>query len=570
MNTKSQSPVVVDGERLTLDDVLAVARDGTAVRLDPAVPEKIRRSREYVERAVACATDPHAESGRRKQCLIYGVTTGFGCHKDYAIQSPEEARRLQANILLSHACGVGPPLSPDVVRAVLLLRLNSFAKGHSGVRIDLLEFLSELLNECLHPFVPEQGSVGSSGDLCPLAHAALVLIGRGQASFDTPGTDGRWERGEWLDGTAALERIRNALSARGIPLPFSLDYKEGLALTNGATVMTAIGALAYADAVNLIRHADAAGAMTLEAIGGRMRAFDPKVHALRPFPGQTACADNVRRLVDGSTLVDRNGDVHDAYSVRCMPQVHGAVWDALEHVRRVLEIEMRSATDNPLFLEPDPKPFDGISDKWDYSAGNFHGEPVALAMDFLALALAELGSISERRIQKMLDRHHNYGLPSNLAPDPSLHSGLMLSHYTAAALVSENKVLCHPASCDSIPTSANIEDHVSMGTVAARKARAVLENVENVIAVELLCASQALDFRTGGLPCQPVLSFQGAPGKGTGIAHETIRKSGVKPVVDDRELAPDIAKIKSLIESGRLLEAVQKTTGALYHRGDQP
>jgi histidine ammonia-lyase len=556
--------VVIDGMHLTLESVVDVARCGGKVELDKTVRRRIEKSRAYVENAVDQVLDPSVSAAVRKNRLIYGVTTGFGCHKEFIIKNRDEANQLQKNILMSHACGTGPLLDPEVVRAVMLLRLQSFAMGHSGVRPELLDMIVELLNQRIHPLVPEQGSVGSSGDLCPLSHAALVLIGRGRASADRMSDDGRWERGPEWTGMQALESIKPALARKGLSVPFELSTKEGLALTNGATVMTAIGILACQDAFNAVRHADIAGAMTLEAVGGRTRAFDPKVHSARPFEGQKQSAENVRRLISGSALTDQNGDVHDAYSVRCIPQVHGAVRDALDYVRKVLDIEICSATDNPLFFEPDPPPADGVVEKWDYSAGNFHGEPVALAMDFLGLALAEIGSISERRTQKLLDKYHNYGLPSNLAPDPRIHSGLMMVHYTAASLVSENKVLCHPASCDSIPTSSNIEDHVSMGTVAARKARTILENVENVIAIELLCAAQAIDFRTGRLPGLKDGVFKGKPGKGIQAAHRIIRTNGIVELNHDREPWPDILAMKRLVESGQILKAAEKETGELH------
>ncbi len=557
--------IVVDGEHLSIESVVDAARAGVPILLDEQVRAKIAKSREYVEKAVEQVMNPDTPETLRKNRLIYGVTTGFGSHKEFIIKNREEAKTLQTNILLSHACGVGPPFEADVVRAIMLIRLNSFAKGFSGVRYELLQILAEMLNHGIHPRVPQQGSVGSSGDLCPLSHLALVLVGKGKASVDRFSAEtGRWIEGRMVTGQTAMDRIRPVLTRKGISVPFELGYKEGLALTNGTAVMTAIGVLVYNDAVNLIKHADIAGAMTLEAVGGRTRAFDSKVHEVRPFTGQRQCADNVRRLLEGSRLVDQNGDVQDAYSIRCIPQVHGAVKDALDHVRKVLEVEINSATDNPLFFEPNPMPADCFSEKWDYSAGNFHGEPIALAMDYLGLAVAEIGSIAERRIQTLLDKHHNYGLPSNLTPDPRAHSGLMLTHYTAASLVSENKVLCHPASCDSIPTSANIEDHVSMGTVAARKARTILENVENILAIEFLCASQALDFRMGTLEGASEISFRGEPGKGAQTAHAKVRGAGLRPVEKDRELSSDIEKAKSLIESGTLVETVENVIDKLY------
>ncbi|NQT27063.1 histidine ammonia-lyase [candidate division KSB1 bacterium] len=572
MQTEHYSPktiakkgVVIDGETLTMDEMIAVARYGAEVTINPSIRKKIQRSRDYVEQAVEKVVDSNLTEEEKRPWLIYGVTTGFGSHKDFIIQSREEAKVLQRNIILSHACGVGQTLDSETVRAMMLLRLNSFAKGFSGVRYCLLELLVLMLNHHIHPIVPEKGSVGSSGDLCPLAHMALVLIGRGEGRIDQcDPIKGDWETLRCIPGEEAIAVIHSEMQDQNIPYPFTLSYKEGLALTNGANVMTSIGVMAYSDSFNLLRNSDIAGAMTLEAIGGRTRAFDPKVHAVRPHKGQVACAENIRRLTQDSTLLDTSRDVHDSYSVRCMPQVHGASDDAMDYVKRVVEIEVNSATDNPLFFEPDPPPQDGADDLLAYSAGNYHGQPVAIAMDFLGLAIAELASISERRIQKLLDKHHNQGLNPDLCLDPRLHSGLMIAHYTAAALVSENKVYCHPASCDSIPTSSNIEDHVSMGTFAARKARMILENAKNVIAIEMLCAAQALDFRVGMLKQADVNSVTGKPGKGTMTAFRIIREAGVNPLKEDREIYPDIAKVRTLIEYRHIIDVVEAEVGELY------
>lgn len=563
--TIAKKGVKIDGETMTMDEMIAVARYGALVTIDKSVRKKIQKSRDYVEKAVEKVVDPSLSDEEKRPWLIYGVTTGFGSHKDYMIQSREEAEALQRNIILSHACGVGQTLDSETVRAMMLLRLNSFAKGFSGVRYCLLELLALMLNHRIHPIVPEKGSVGSSGDLCPLAHMALVLIGRGEARIDQVDPDrGDWSTLRCIHGEEAMQTLHEEMKDLDIPYPFYLSYKEGLALTNGANVMTSIGVMAYSDAFNLLRNADIAGAMTLEAIGGRTRAFDPKVHAVRPHKGQVACADNIRRLTKDSMLLDTSQDVHDSYSVRCMPQVHGASDDAMDYVKKVVEIEVNSATDNPLFFEPDPLPQDGAKDLLAYSAGNYHGQPVAIAMDFLGLAISELASISERRIQKLLDKHHNQGLNPDLCADPRLNSGLMLSQYAAAALVSENKVYCHPASCDSIPTSANIEDHVSMGTVAARKARMILENAKNVIAIEMLCASQALDFRMGNLKQADLNSVTGIPGKGTMRAYRLIRDTGVEPLLEDREIYPDIEKVRHLIEYRHIIDTVEAEVGKLY------
>ena len=490
--------VTIDGSHLTIDQIIAVARYGAIVSIAPSVKEKVDRCRQYVEQAALTATDPAIPEKQKKDWLIYGITTGFGNMKDFPVTSLAEAEKLQQNIIYSHAVGVGEWFDTEVVRAMMLLRANAFALGHSGVRYALLELLVELINHRIHPMIPEQGSVGASGDLCPLAHMALVLIGHGHARIDSFNTEtGQWESGTIISGKKALNTIRTQLATKHIPIPFSLSFKEGLALTNGTTAMTAIGVLAWFDAMELTKLADMSGAMSLETIAGRTRAFDPKVHLIRPHNGQQDAASNVRKLIDQSKLVDTNRDVQDSYAIRCLPQVHGATRDALAYVRSVLDVEINAVTDNPLFFEPDDSVYDGLGHRREYSAGNFHGQPLARAMDFLGIALAELGSIAERRIQKLMDANHNYGLPTNLAVDPGLNSGLMIMQYTAAALVSENKVLAHPACVDSIPTSSNIEDHVSMGTIAARKARRILRHVQQIIAIEFIAAAQGLDFRTG-------------------------------------------------------------------------
>ncbi len=493
-----ENGVTIDGEHLTILQIIAVARYGASVNIANVVRPRVDECRQYVEQAALNATDPTIPDEEKKDWLIYGITTGFGNMKDFPVTSLAEAEMLQQNIITSHAVGVGDLLDTEIVRAMLLLRANAFALGHSGVRYALIEMLIALLNHHIHPLIPEQGSVGASGDLCPLAHMALILIGKGHADIDDLNTESLcWETKQRLTGSEALQTIQKELSVIGIPVPFSLSYKEGLALTNGTTVMTAIGVLAIHDADELIKHADISGSMSLEAIAGRSRAFDAKVHEIRPHTGQVNTAANIRSMIDQSALVDKNRDVQDSYAIRCMPQVHGASRDTLKHVRQVMEVEINAVTDNPLFFEPDEKVKDGLSHRREYSAGNFHGQPLALVMDFLCIAMAELGSIAERRTQKLLDANHNYGLPTNLAIDPGLNSGLMILQYTSAALVSENKVLAHPACVDSIPTSSNIEDHVSMGTISARKARKILQHVRQIIAIELLCASQGIDFRMG-------------------------------------------------------------------------
>ena len=505
-----KSPKVqLDGERLTIEQVVAAARGYVPVALAPAARRRMQRSRRWVEQAV------------RDRNVVYGVTTGFGWFQNISIP-PEKLRQLQRNLILSHCTGVGEPLDEEVVRAMLVLRANALAKGFSGIRISTVHSLVEMVNRRVHPVVPAQGSVGASGDLAPLSHIAAVLIGEGEAYY----------RGRRVPGARAMK-------AAGLK-PVVLEAKEGLALTNGTQAMAALGVLALHDANMLADTADIAAAMTLEAVKGKTIPFSPKVHALRRHSGQAHSARNIRLIVRGSKLVDgvdddTRGKVQDSYSLRCAPQVHGASRDAISFVRKALETEINSATDNPLIL-----PDDDVA----YNAGNFHGQPVALPLDFLGLAIAELGNISERRTAKLLDRNHNYGLPPFLASHGGLESGLMIAQYTAAALVSENKVLMHPASGDSIPTSANQEDHVSMGTIAARQTREIVKNVQHVLAIELLCAAQALDPR------------RARPGARTRRMYEAVREV-VPELKGDRPLSSDIEKLVSLISSGLLLKVLR-------------
>ncbi len=510
------APVVV-GEPITLADVVRVARGGARVALAPAALGRVRASRAYVERIVA--------EGR----TAYGINTGFGKLAQVPI-APEDVRALQRHLVLSHAVGVGAPLPTEVVRAMLLLRAQSLAVGYSGVRPETLQLLLDCLDRGVHPVVPAQGSVGASGDLAPLAHVALALVGEGEA-----------EEG------GVVRPAAEALARAGLA-PAVLEAKEGLALINGTQAMTALGILAVADGLALATCADVAGAMTLEALRGTLAAFDPRVAELRPHPGAAAAAENVRRLGAGSGIHAAHADcpkVQDAYSLRCIPQVHGATRDALAHAVEVLEREANSVTDNPL-LFPDDGPNGRV-----LSAGNFHGQPVALAMDYAKLALAELANISERRTAHLMDPAVSDGLPAFLTPRQGLHSGLMIVQYTAASLVSENKVLAHPASADSIPTSANQEDHVSMGTTSARHARAVLGHAQWVVAIELLCAAQALEFR------RPL-----APAPGTGAAYDAIR--AVVPALDgDRALQPDLRAMHALVVGGDVVRAAEAAVGTL-------
>jgi histidine ammonia-lyase len=475
--------------------------------------------------------------------IIYGVNTGFGVHRNIQIL-PDQLRQLQENILLSHSVGVGENTNPhdlanyysaEVIRAVLAIRINTFLKGHSGVRKELVEFLVKALNEGIVPLVPLRGSVGASGDLCPLAHLFATLLLK----------KGRYYQ---CNGSSQQIEIKEAGQLKLEPPNPPLASKEGLALTNGSTFSAAMLALAVYDAEHLADIADMAAALSLEALCGFMEAFDEQVHKARPFKGQQQSAENIRRLTENSKLIGTfEGGVQDAYSLRCAPQVHGATRDAIAYAREVVTIEINSATDNPLFFRQE-------DDQWkSYSGGNFHGQPLALAADFLAIALAELANISERRIQMLLDKNHNRGLASNLAKDPGLESGFMIAQYTAASLVSENKVLAHPASVDSIPTSANFEDHVSMSTIAARKLRTVLANVSSVLAIELMVAAQAVEDRaTSPEHCELLDNFpDGVLGEGTKQVYKAVRGK-VNRLKGDAPLDEDILKIRKLIESRNL------------------
>jgi histidine ammonia-lyase len=513
--------VVLTGHDLTLEDVAVVSREQAEARLDPGSLAAMAASRATIEELVA-GGEP-----------VYGVTTGFG---DLATRRipPEDARRLQENLLVSHAAGVGPRLDRQSVRAMLLLRANTLALGRSGCRSLLVERLLDLLRLGVHPAVPEQGSVGASGDLAPLAHLALPLLGRGEAELG----------GEWLPGGEALARV-------GLE-PLRLEAKEGLALLNGTQMMTALGVLTILDAEQLLATASVIAAMSTEALLGTDVAFAAAYQDARPHPGQQRVAAQLRHLLRDSELQRAHHGaehkVQDPYSIRCVPQVHGASADALGYARGVLQVEINSATDNPLVFpegaDADPAAL-ATGGARVISGGNFHGQPVAMALDFAALAIAELGSISERRIALLIDGRLS-GLPPFLVADAGLNSGLMLHQYTAAALVSENKVLVHPASADSIPTSANQEDHVSMGATAARQARQVLRNVEQVLALELLCAAQGLDFRT---------SAGQRPGAGVAEAHARVR-ARVSHLASDRDSGPDIVAATGMVRDGWLADLV--------------
>ena len=505
-------PIVLTGHDLTVEDVVAVARGGREVSLAPDAAARVARSRSVVERLVA------------EGATVYGVTTGFGSLADVTIE-PAQTTELQRNLLRSHAAGVGQALPVDIVRAMLLLRANCLSIGLSGVRVAVVELLCGMLNRDVHPRIPSRGSVGASGDLAPLAHLALVLIGEGQVERDGGAT---------VTGAEALR-------AAGLD-SVQLQAKEGLALLNGTQLMAAIGALVLHDARRLTDAADLIGAMSLDALRGTATAFAPELLEAAPHPGQQVSAANLRRhLADSEIGASHRDDPHriqDAYSLRCMPQVHGAVRDALEHLAGVLAVEMNAATDNPLVFPPSERHPDGAV----ISGGNFHGEPLAMAIDFAKIALTELATISERRIARLVDAHLSE-LPPFLTAGSGLSSGLMIAQYTAAALVNELQTLAHPASIDTIPTSANQEDHVSMGATGALHLREVLDRAQTVLAIEALCAAQGIDFRA------PL-----CPGRGVVAAHAALRRA-VPHLHEDRPPAPDIAAVLELVRDGSLLEA---------------
>jgi len=498
--------LIIDCQPLTIADVVDVARGDRHVELGAHAMQAMLKSRAIVDRIAA----------RRE--VVYGVTTGFGKFADRVI-SPDALEQLQRNLIMSHAVGVGDPLPPDIVRAMILLRISALARGYSGIRAPTVQTLIDILNERIVPLIPAKGSVGASGDLAPLAHLALVLIGEGEA----------------LRGGCRMPGGK-ALADAGIT-PVELTAKEGLALINGTQLMTALGALLVADALNVLEVADIAGALSLEAFRGTDRAFDARLQHVRPHPGQVAAADHLRQLTAGSEIMlshrHDNHRIQDPYSLRCMPQVHGASRDALGYVARVIETEVNSATDNPLIFSDEGEVISG---------GNFHGQPVAMALDFAAIALAELADISERRIEAMLDPHFSE-LPPFLTMHGGVDSGFMVSQYTAAALVSENKVLAHPASVDSIPTSANQEDHVSMGVTAGLKACEIARNVETVLAIELLCAAEGIDYRRP-LRTTPALE----------AVHAVIRAE-VPHLDTDRVLYPDIECATAMVRDGRIRQA---------------
>lgn len=504
--------ITINGNTLSINEVVSVCKQYEPVQICPNAHQGVKDSRKMVENILA------------EERTVYGITTGFG-ELAHTYISPQQSQRLQENLIRSHAVGVGEALSEEIVRGIILLRANALVKGFSGVRLALIEFLIELLNRQIYPYIPSQGSVGSSGDLAPLAHLALVLTGEGECI----------SQGKRV---AAKEE----LSSKGIT-PIKLLAKEGLAMINGTQVMAAIGCLAVAEAELLLKNAQIAGSMSLEALKGTARAFDAKIHQVRPYAGQQKIAQNMRKLVAASQIIESHKEcdkIQDAYTLRCIPQVYGAIHDTINFVKNTLAIEINSATDNPLIFADQNEVISG---------GNFHGEPLAFAMDFLGIVLAEIANISERTIDRLVNPHVS-GLPPFLSPDSGLNSGFMIAQYTAASLVSENKGLAHPASVDSIPTSAGQEDHVSMGTIAARKVIRILKNVEYVLAIEMLCAAQGIDFQ------------EFSPGSGTQLAHNCIRQI-VQKLEQDRILYPDIEKVKQLIVDGTIVREVEVELGEL-------
>ncbi|GMR23785.1 MAG: histidine ammonia-lyase [Acidobacteriota bacterium] len=503
--------IELTGRDLTLDEIERVAADGESVTLAEESLERVGASRQVVEDIL------------RRDEVVYGINTGFGNFRNVVIPHAD-LERLQLNLIRSHSAGVGDPFSEEDVRAILVLRINALASGYSGIDPETLDAAVAMLNAGVHPVVPQKGSVGASGDLAPLAHVALVLIGEGEAFY----------RGERLSGGAALERA--GLS------PCRLHPKDGLALINGTQVISALLAGAVSLASRLVRSADVIGALTLDTLLGTDVAFDPRIHEARPHHGQIVSARNLRRLLQGSELrksheaCDR---VQDSYSLRCMPQVHGAVRDALGYVRGVLETEINSATDNPMIF---------VDGRDVVSGGNFHGQPVALAADFLTIALAGLGAISERRVERLVNPDLS-DLPGFLVEEGGLNSGFMIVHVTAAALASENKTYSHPASVDSIPTSANQEDHVSMGVTAARKTKEVAKNLAHILAIELLCAGQALEFRR---PLKTSAALE--------AVHARLRQD-VPSYEHDRAHYLDIEAANKIVGSGGLLHVVEQTLG---------
>jgi len=617
--------VTLNGSDLSLNDFVRAARDPEVeVRCSAEALEVVAIGRRQIDQIVRAYERTWETLNRKKNTTdvvpqVYGVTTGFGEFKGIPIP-PDQLKLLQRNILLSHATGVGNDpneetianyLHAEIVRGALLLRLNAFLKGNSGVRLETVCYIQAMLNGGIIPLVPVRGSLGSSGDLCPLAHLFVTLLGEGRYYTVRSRADMDTSTAPHVLKSAAVDLegdlrpyLADIPDGTSVAWPYEPLQKEGLALVNGAAFSAALLALAVYDAEVVATTADIAAALSFEAVCGRVRCLDPKIHDARSLGGQISSAANLRALVRGSQEVERAQEVQDVYSLRCAPQVHGATRDTIAFARMIIEGEINAATDNPLFF-PGEKPWDldfpaaqtkrNGRDEEAYSAGNFHGQPLALAADFLAIGVAELANISERRTQMLLDRHHNRNLPANLIPNRGVNSGLMLSQYCAASLVSENKVLTHPASVDSIPTSANTEDHVAMAMISARKLRDVVNNVQATLAIELLCAAQAIDWRVGAkrpLQAAPhgatdsvgcsqtavkkaqeeaeLFKKATAPGRrgeiagrlgiGTAAAYLAVR-GVVNTITEDCVLDGFIRRIWQIVRDGTLVAAVQGATG---------
>jgi histidine ammonia-lyase len=506
----------INGNDLTLNDVREVAAEHRPVLLDPDARSAVARARAVVDGLVA---------GNK---VSYAITTGVGKLSDVRIAG-EQIREMQVNLVRSHAVGVGEPLTPAETRAMLLLRANSLSKGFSGVRAEVIDALCEFLNRGVTPFVPSQGSVGASGDLAPLSHLALALIGEGECVDD---------KGVRIPTAEALRRAQIK--------PLVLEAKEAVSLINGTQGMLAVGILALLAADTLVDSADVIGALTLDALQGTDAAFDERIHGARPHPGQLKTAENLRRMLEGSQIRESHRDcsrVQDAYSLRCMPQVHGAVRDTLTHCREVMEIEVNSAVDNPLVFVKNSKKADGEGDV--ISGGNFHGEPIAFALDFLGIALSALAGISERRLERLVNPALSEGLPPFLAAGAGLNSGFMMPQVTAAALVSENKILAHPASVDSITTSGNKEDFVSMGMTASLKLKRIIESARNAMAIEAMAAAQALDF------VAPLKTGR------RGLEAYAAIRSVCATMDKDRVMYQDFARLSQLLASGKVADVLK-------------
>lgn len=505
--------IEINGENLNLEEFINVTRYDKKIYLSNESIKKIKESREYTDNLV------------KENKTVYGITTGFGKFSDVLIEE-EDTKKLQENLIMSHSCGVGDPLSKDIVKGIMLLRVNALSKGYSGIRLETISRLIDMINKNVIPYIPEKGSLGASGDLAPLSHMVLVMIGKGKAYY----------KGELLDG-------KRAMSKAGIET-VELTSKEGLALINGTQVMTSIGAHALYDAINISKLIDVSAALTVEALNGITDAFDMDINEVRAHMGQIKTSKNMNKLLKGSKMTSRQGElrVQDPYSLRCIPQIHGASKDVLSYVLDKIIIEMNSVTDNPIIFSKKDKVISG---------GNFHGQPMALTFDFLTIALSEFANVSERRLERLVNPSLNNGLPAFLTSKGGLNSGFMIVQYSAASLVSENKVLSHPASVDSIPSSANQEDHVSMGTIAARKAREVLSNTRKVVAMELMAACQAIDLRG-----------KKKLGLGTDIAYKILREN-IETLENDRIMYEDIDKCESLIQKNTIIFEIEKIVGSL-------